>query len=305
MSRIRIGTRGSALALAQSNWVKAQIEQNQPEIKIELHVIKTSGDRFVDTPIQNLGNKGAFTKEIEDALLSGEIDLAVHSMKDLPTELPRGLVIAAVPKREDPRDVLVTREKSGLDDLPSGTKVGTGSLRRRAQLLHHRADLSIVPIRGNVDTRLRKLDEGLVDGLVMAAAGLKRIGRADRIGEFLADQICVSAVAQGALGLESREDDSLRERLAFLHDPATSAEIAAERAMLDRLGGGCHVPIGARARVSGSELKIIGVVASVGGNQLCRGEITGAADQATQLGDRLATELLSQGADKLLADVAS
>lgn len=304
MSRIRIGTRGSALALAQSNWVKSQLEQHYLETEVELRIIKTSGDRFVDTPIQNLGNKGAFTKEIEDALLGGEIDLAVHSMKDLPTELPRGLAIAAMPKREDPRDVLVTRERNGLADLPPGTSVGTGSLRRKAQLLHHRADLSVVPIRGNVDTRLRKLDEGLVDALVMAAAGLKRIGRADRISEFLADEICVSAVAQGALGLESRQDDALRERLAFLHDPVTSAEIAAERAMLDRLGGGCHVPIGARATVTGRELKIIGVVASVDGNRLCRGEATGAADQATELGDRLATELLSQGADKLLAGFA-
>lgn len=304
MSRIRIGTRGSALALAQSNWVKSQLEQHYLETEVELRIIKTSGDRFVDTPIQNLGNKGAFTKEIEDALLGGEIDLAVHSMKDLPTELPRGLAIAAMPKREDPRDVLVTRERNGLGNLPPGTAVGTGSLRRKAQLLHHRADLSVVPIRGNVDTRLRKLDEGLVDALVMAAAGLKRIGRADRISEFLADEICVSAVAQGALGLESRQDDALRERLAFLHDPATSAEIAAERAMLDRLGGGCHVPIGARATVTGRELKIIGVVASVDGNRLCRGEATGAAAQATELGDRLATELLSQGADKLLAGFA-
>jgi len=305
MSRIRIGTRGSALALAQSNWVKSQLEQHYLETEVELRIIKTSGDRFVDTPIQNLGNKGAFTKEIEDALLGGEIDLAVHSMKDLPTELPRGLAIAAMPKREDPRDVLVTREGNGLDDLPPGAALGTGSLRRKAQLLHHRADLAVVPIRGNVDTRLRKLDEGLFDGLVMAAAGLRRIGRADRISQFLGDEICVSAVAQGALGLESRQDDALRERLAFLHDPATSAEIAAERAMLDRLGGGCHVPIGARATMTGRALKIIGVVASVDGKQLCRGEATGAADQATELGDRLATELLSQGADKLLAGFAS
>ena len=226
-------------------------------------------------------------------------------MKDLPTELPRGLAIAAMPKREDPRDVLVTREGNGLDDLPPGAALGTGSLRRKAQLLHHRVDLAVVPIRGNVDTRLRKLDEGLFDALVMAAAGLRRIGRADRISQFLGDEICVSAVAQGALGLESRQDDALRERLAFLHDPATSAEIAAERAMLDRLGGGCHVPIGARATMTGRELKIIGVVASVDGNRLCRCEMTGAADQATELGDRLAKELLSQGADKLLAGFAS
>jgi hydroxymethylbilane synthase len=302
MSRIRIGTRGSALALAQSNWVKAQLERHEPETAVELRVIKTSGDRFADTPIQNLGNKGVFTKEIEDALLRGEVDLAVHSMKDLPTELPPGLVIAAVPKREDPRDVLVTRGRNRLADLASSTTVGTGSLRRRAQLLHYRSDLAIVPIRGNVDTRLRKLDEGQVDALVMAAAGLKRIGRGDRIGEFLADEICVSAVAQGALGIEARKEASVCERLAFLHDPATCAEIAAERSMLDFLGGGCHVPIGARASVSGGELKIIGVVAGADGGRICRASLIGPADQAESLGRRLAQELLRQGADKLLAD---
>jgi len=302
MSRIRIGTRGSALALAQSNWVKAQLERHDAETAVELRVIKTSGDRFVDTPIQNLGNKGVFTKEIEDALLRGEVDLAVHSMKDLPTELPPGLVIAAVPKREDPRDVLVTRGRNRLADLASSTTVGTGSLRRRAQLLHYRSDLAIVPIRGNVDTRLRKLDEGQVDALVMAAAGLKRIGRGDRIGEFLADEICVSAVAQGALGIEARKEASVRERLAFLHDPATCAEIAAERSMLDFLGGGCHVPIGARASVSGGELKIIGVVAGADGGRLCRASLIGPAEQAEDLGRRLAEDLLRQGADKLLAD---
>jgi hydroxymethylbilane synthase len=305
VSRIRIGTRGSALALAQSHWVKARLEQHDPGIEVELCVIKTSGDRFVETPIQKLGNKGVFTKEIEDALLRGEVDIAVHSMKDLPTELPAGLVIAAVPEREDPRDVLVTRGKATVNDLAAATRVGTGSLRRRAQLLHYRSDLAIVPIRGNVDTRLRKLDEARVDALVMAAAGLKRIGRADRISEFLADEICVSAVAQGALGIEAREQDSVRERLTFLHHTATCTEIAAERSMLGFLGGGCHVPIGARATVDGGELKIVGVVAGAGGERLCRASLIGPADQADHLGRRLAEDLLRQGADELLADAES
>jgi len=299
--RIRIGTRGSALALAQSNWVKAQLLQNQPELEVELRIIKTSGDRLIDTPIQDLGGKGVFTKEIEEALLRDEIDLAVHSMKDLPPQLPVGLVIAVMPKREDPRDVLVTREKRPFADLPSGTTIGTGSLRRQAQLLHKRRDLSLVPIRGNVDTRLRRLDEGQVDGLVMAAAGLKRIGRADRIGEYLADEVCVSAVAQGALGIEARKDSSVREHLSFLDDPATSLEVAAERALLDRLGGDCYVPIGARARLAGSELKLTGIVASPDGSRLCRSEISGHADDAAELGRRLAEELLKQGALELLA----
>ena len=305
MSRIRIGTRGSALALAQSNWVKARLEQHDPGIEVELRVIKTSGDRFAETPIPKLGNKGVFTKEIEDALLRGEVDIAVHSMKDLPTALPAGLLIAAVPEREDPRDVLVTRGKATVKDLATATRVGTGSLRRRAQLLHYRSDLAIVPIRGNVDTRLRKLDEGRVDALVMAAAGLKRIGRADRITEFLADEICVSAVAQGALGIEAREQDPVRERLAFLHHAPTCVEIAAERSMLDFLGGGCHVPIGAHATVDGGKLKIVGVVAAAGGERLCRASLTGPADQADQLGRLLAEDLLRQGADQLLADAAS
>jgi hydroxymethylbilane synthase len=301
VKRIRIGTRGSALALAQSNWVKAQLLHNQPELEIELRIIKTSGDRLVDTPIQNLGGKGVFTKEIEEALLRNEIDLAVHSMKDLPPELPAGLIIAAVPKREDPRDVLVTPAKLSLGALPPGTTIGTGSLRRRAQLLYCRSDVSVVPIRGNVDTRLRKLDEGQVGALVMAAAGLKRIGRADRIGAYLADDVCVSAVAQGALGIEARKEGPAREHLAFLHDPDTCAEVAAERAMLEHLGGDCYVPIGARARLAGAEIKLIGVVASTDGSRLCRGEISGEAKAAADLGRRLADRLFEQGAGEILA----
>lgn len=305
MSRIRIGTRGSALALAQSNWVKAELERQNPNVEIELCVIKTSGDRFLDTPIRDLGNKGAFTREIDDALLRGEVDFAVHSMKDLPAELPSGLIIAAVPKREDPRDVLVTRSEDRLGTLAPGITVGTGSLRRRAQLLHHRSDLTIVGIRGNVDTRLRKLDEGQVDALVMAAAGLKRIGRADRIREFLSEEICVSAVAQGALAIESRAENPFLGCLRFVHDPKAHAEIAAERAMLRRLGGGCHVPIGARARVRDDEVAIIGIVASADGAKLCRGHAAGPVSQAEEIGARLGNELLSRGADRLLAEMTS
>jgi len=297
---IRIGTRGSALALAQSTWVKAQLMQNQPSLVVELRIIKTSGDRLIDTPIQALGGKGVFTKEIEEALLQNEIDLAVHSMKDLPPRLPVGLVIAAVPKREDARDVLVTRENRVFADLPSGTTIGTGSLRRQAQLLHKRHDLSMLAIRGNVDTRLRKLDERQVDALVMAAAGLKRIGRADRIGEYLTDDVCVSAVAQGALGIEAREESLVCEQLRFLHDPATCSEVAAERALLERLGGNCYVPIGARGRLAGSEIKLTAIVASPDGSRLCRSEISGHANAATGLGRRLAEELLEQGAAELL-----
>ncbi len=301
MTRLRIGTRGSRLALAQAHWVMARLAEQEPAFGVEIRVIKTSGDRFVDTPVQALGGKGAFTKEIEEALLQNEIDIAVHSLKDLPTQLANGLAIVAVPKREDPRDVLVTKSQCSLAGLPTGATLGTGSLRRRTQLLHYRGDLSVEEIRGNVDTRLRKLDEGQFDGLVMAAAGLKRIGCAERIGEFLADEICVSAVAQGALGIEARDDDGIRRKIAFLHDPVTHAEVNAERALLDRLGGNCRVPIGAHAQVVGDELKMIAVVGNNDGTQLCRGDIAGAAGAAVELGRRLAEQLLSRGADRLLA----
>jgi hydroxymethylbilane synthase len=303
MSGLRIGTRGSALALAQASWVKRQVEEHEPSLAVELRVIKTSGDRFLDTPIQNIGGKGVFTKEIEDALLRQEIDLAVHSLKDLPTRLPLGLALAAIPAREEARDVLVTRDGSTLAELAAAARVGTGSLRRRAQLLHYRSDLSVLALRGNIDTRLKKLDAGEFDALVMAAAGLRRIGRADRIGEYLADEICVSAVAQGALGLEARSDGNVPERLAFLNDAATCAEIAAERALLDRLNGGCHVPIGARARVAGEQISMIGVVASPDGKNLCRSEILGSVKEAADLGKRLAEQLLERGAGQLLANI--
>jgi hydroxymethylbilane synthase len=228
VTKVRIGTRGSALALAQANWVKARLLEKEPALSIEIRTIKTSGDRLPDLPLANLGGKGVFTKEIEEALLREEIDLAVHSMKDLPPHLPAGLVIAATPAREDPRDVLVARTSGGFHALEPGTKIGTGSLRRQAQLLHARPDLVVVPIRGNVDTRLRKLDQGEVDALVLAAAGLKRLGREQRIVEHLGDGICVSAAAQGCLGIETREESATRAHLAYLHDPDAWVEVAAE-----------------------------------------------------------------------------
>ena len=300
MKLIRMGTRGSALALAQTAWVKAKLEEQYPEIRVESVIIKTSGDRFVDIAPRAMGGKGIFTKEIEEALLKKEVDLAVHSMKDLPTELAAGLTLAAVPEREDPRDVLVSGSGKKLAELRSGARIGTGSLRRQAQILYHRPDLCVVPIRGNVDTRLKKLDGGEVDALVMAAAGLKRIGRQDRIVEYIADQTCVGAVAQGALALESCEDDSLRERLSFLHDETTFTEVSAERAFLKRLGGGCYVPVGARGTVMGNELKMVGIVADPNGNTLYRAEISGPAVNATDLGQQLAESVLEQGADRIL-----
>ena len=299
MIRLKIGSRGSALALAQADWVKRKLEQTG--LKVESTVIKTSGDRFVDRTIQSLGGKGIFTKEIEDALLSGTIDLAVHSMKDLPTELPQGLAIAAVPQREDARDVLVSRENIPLKDLSKGAQLGTGSLRRRSQILNYRSDLTVIPIRGNVDTRLQKLfDEGL-DAIVVAAAGLKRLGREDRITEYLTPDICLSAVAQGALAIETRDDEPSRQSVALLHHDPSFTEVTAERAFLRKLGGGCHVPVAARAFIEGELLNIIGMVAEPDGRRLCRDRIAGPKEHAAALGTELAERLIRAGAGEMLA----
>lgn len=300
MKMIRIGTRGSALALAQTEWVKRALAQRYPELGVEIVRIKTSGDRFLTSPIPAIG-KGIFVKEIEEALLEKKIDLAVHSMKDLPTAATAGLVIAAVPEREDARDALVTRG-GGLADVPAGTRIGTGSLRRRAQLLHRRPDLQIVPIRGNVDTRLKKMDQGEVDGLLMAAAGLERLGLAERIVERLAPEICLPAPAQGALALQTRDRDEAVGLVEFLIHTPTMREAAAERALLDRLGGGCQLPIGARAWVEGEKLKLAAIVADPDGRKLLREEREGSADAPVRIGMQVADRLLALGARQLLDD---
>jgi hydroxymethylbilane synthase len=288
------------LAAAQTQWVKRQLEARYPELRIETITIKTAGDRFLTASIAAIPGKGIFVKEIEEALLAKEIDLAVHSMKDLPTEMTPGLTIAAVPEREDARDVLVSAAQRGLKDLPAGAKIGTGSLRRRAQILHCRHDLSVEPIRGNVDTRLRKMDAGEVDGLVMAAAGLKRLGLEKRITEYLLEEICLGAVAQGALALESREGDSVIGWVEFLRHPPTMVEVVAERAFLMRLGGGCQLPVGARARFQGKSLRLMGVVADPDGRKIFKEAAEGSAAQAEDLGKTLAERLLNLGADKIL-----
>ena len=303
MTTLKIGSRGSALALAQAEWVRRKLEERG--LNVEIIVIKTSGDRFVDGPIQSLGGKGSFTKEIEDALLSGEIDLAVHSMKDLPTQLPDGLAIAAVPVREDARDVLVSRKNIPLKALPDGARLGTGSLRRRSQILNYRSDLAVVPIRGNVDTRLKKLFEQGLDAIVLAAAGLKRLDREDRITEYLTPNICLSAVAQGALAIETRDDKPSRQSVAFLHHHASFVEVTAERAFLRKLGGGCHVPVAARALIDGELLNLSGMVAEPDGHRLCRGQIAGSTGQPGALGTELAERLIREGAEEMLAGAVS
>ena len=299
MEVIRIGTRGSALALTQTEWVKRRLEEHDPGLRVEVIRIKTSGDRFLTSPVPAIG-KGIFVKEIEEALLEKKIDLAVHSMKDLPTEVTAGLTIAAAPEREDTRDVLVARSPGGLKDLPRGARIGTGSLRRRAQLLHQRPDLTVEPIRGNVDTRLKKMDGGEVDGLIMAAAGLRRLGFSERINEYLAPEICLPAPAQGALALQTRENDPAVAAVAFLSHAPTMLEVAAERALLERLGGGCQLPIGARAWIEGERLKLAAMVADPDGRKVLRQEHSGPQQSAVHIGIQLADRLLELGAGKLL-----
>ena len=300
MDRIRIGTRRSRLALAQAEWVRARIRERHPEAVVEVVSITTSGDRFRNVPIEQIGDKGVFIKEIEEALLDGGIDVAVHSMKDLPTEVPEGLAIAAVPEREDPRDAMISRVARSLAGLPAGGRVGTGSLRRQAQVLHHRPDLEVVPIRGNVDTRMAKLERGEVEALVLALAGLKRLGREGEATELLPPDTMLSAVAQGALGLETRRPEV--ERLRFLNHEPSASEVEAERAFLRRLEGGCQVPAGARAVADRDGLSLAGMVAEASGRRIFRGEISGACADAAALGTRLAERLLDEGAGAVLRE---
>ena len=290
-----IASRGSQLALWQAGWVSAQLTALGHECRIE--IIKTTGDKITDVPLAKVGTKGLFTKEIEEALLDGRADLAVHSLKDLPTELPEGLVLAAVPEREDARDAVVGKR---LADLPAGAKVGTSSLRRSAQLRKLRPDLVIESVRGNLDTRLRKLDEGRYDAILLAAAGLKRLGWGDRIAEILPAETMCSAVGQGALAIETRASGAGFDAVQAMDHADTHAAVLAERGVLSALGGGCQVPIGAHATVEGERLDLLGVVASPGGDEVIRGAASGAASQAESLGRALGNELLERGARRIL-----
>ncbi len=304
-SRLVIGSRGSQLALWQANWVKAELERHGHAVEVQ--VIKTTGDHVADVPLAKVGAKGLFTKEIEEALLARRVDLAVHSLKDLPTTLPDGLALAAVPKREDPRDVLVVRDAARggrrLAELPAGARVGTSSLRRSAQLLHARPDLDVQPVRGNLDTRLRKLDAGDFAALLLAAAGLRRLGLESRISEYLELEVMCPAIGQGALGIEARaEDRATLEALARLDDRAARLETAAERALLAALGGGCQVPFGGSARLApNGRLRLLGVVASPDGRRLFRA--SGEGSDPAELGTRVAQQLLRDGAAQILEQV--
>ncbi len=299
-----IGTRGSRLAIWQAEWVQARLKEMAPDLEVSLRRIKTSGDKILDVPLAKIGGKGLFVKEIEEALIRGEIDLAVHSMKDVPTVLPDSLDILCVPPREDPRDVLISRESRSLDRLPERSRVGTSSLRRQAQLLRYRPDLTIQMLRGNLDTRLRKLKEGEFEALVVAAAGLRRMGWAGEVTEYLPPEISLPAVGQGALALEGRRNDAfMRALVAALEDPAARTAVTAERALLERLGGGCQVPIAAHGTLEGDTLLLDGLVASPDGRRLVRDSVRGARSEAHSLGVRLAERLLAQGADRILNEI--
>ena len=301
---LRIGTRGSQLALYQANWVKEKLIQAHPTLKVTLIKIKTTGDRIQDAPLAKIGGKGLFVKEIEEALITRRIDLAVHSIKDVPTELPEGLHLSAITKREDPRDVFISGDGTLLKDLPQGAKVGTSSLRRQAQLLHFRGDFEMVPLRGNLDTRLKKLRAMNLHGIVLALAGVRRLGLESRITEIIPTEISIPAIGQGALGIEARVgDEEIEEHIRFLNDPASSIAIIGERAFLRRLEGGCQVPIAAFGRTVGSAIQMDGLVGTIDGKRLIRGHVEGTLEEAEPLGIKLAEVLLTKGAGKILDEI--
>lgn len=296
---LTIGSRGSQLALWQAHWIQARLEKLGEQCRIE--IIKTTGDKITDIALSQVGSKGLFTKEIEEALLAGTIDLAVHSLKDMPTELPAGLTLAAIPEREDPRDALVGRT---LEHLAAGARVGTGSLRRAAQLRALRPDLQIEDIRGNVDTRLRKLDEGRYDAIVLASAGLRRLGWENRITEMFDPGIMCPAVGQGALAVETCDDGGPGFQAAKrLEHAQTRARVTAERAVLASLGGGCQAPMGAHAFIRGEELFVLALIVSPDGVQMVRKETQGPVQNAAALGHALGEQLLDAGGKQILEAV--
>ncbi len=309
-NKLIIGSRGSKLALWQAEWVKSRLEQAQPGIEILIEIIKTSGDVMSDVPLSVIGGQGVFTKELEEALLARRIDIAVHSLKDLPTTVPETLAITAITEREDARDAIVLpaskeQANASLKSLPDGATVGTSSLRRQSQLKSLRPRLVIKDLRGNVDTRLRKLDEGEYDAIILAAAGLRRLGFDERISAFIDPTEMLPAVGQGALGIETRADDAATNELVNLLDHApTRAACTAERALLYSLGGGCQVPIAAHAVVAGERLRLHGLVAALNGERVIRDTLEDAPEYAARAGEMLATKLREQGAETLLAGLS-
>lgn len=304
---IRIGSRKSQLALVQTYWVQAQLKNCFPDITFEVHTMSTQGDKILDVALAKIGDKGLFTKELELGMINQEIDFAVHSLKDLPTHLPEGLTLAAITERENPADALVLHEKykgQQIDTLPEGVVIGTSSLRRLAQLRHHFPHFTFKDVRGNLITRMAKLDAGEYDALILAVAGLERLEMSDRIHQVLPKEISLHAVGQGALGIECRADDTeLLSILKAIEHPQTRDRCLAERAFLRDLEGGCQVPIGVNTEIQGENLTLTGIVASVDGQQLVKDTVTGLAKNAEQLGTELANLLREQGAQEILAEI--
>ena len=301
---LRIATRKSPLALWQANYVSDMLRHYHPELKIELVTMTTQGDKILDTPLAKVGGKGLFVKELETGMLEGRADIAVHSMKDVPVDFPTGLHLAVICEREDPRDAFVSNNFKSLEELPQGACLGTSSLRRQAQISALRPDLKIKDLRGNVNTRLKKLDDGEYDAIILAAAGLKRLEFEDRITQFLGTDVCLPAIGQGAVGIECRSDDArVHNLIAPLNDDKTRIRVTAERAMNERLQGGCQVPIAGYAELEKGLIMLRGLVGQVDGKKIIRGDIAGPADNAEELGIVLAEDLLSRGADKILNEL--
>jgi len=304
--KIKIGSRGSPLALWQANWIKNQLESRNPDIPVEIVIIKTSGDKIQDVPLAKIGGKGLFVKELEEALLRKDVDFAVHSMKDMPIKFPFALCIASVTKRENPFDALISRNNIKLNDLPKGAKIGTGSLRRASQLLHYRPDLNLIPLRGNVETRIKKLETEGLDAIILATAGLIRLGWGDKISEIISPEILLPAMGQGAVGIEARKHDVDNQiLLADMDDENTHLALDAERAVVTQLEGGCNVPIGAFATIEGNEMTLRGLVASLDGKTLYKKELKGDKVNAVALGNEMGNALLDMGGDKIMHEINS
>jgi hydroxymethylbilane synthase len=299
--QIIIGTRGSQLALWQANWVKSAINTIQPDCTVSLEIIKTKGDKILDVPLAKVGGKGLFVKEIEEALLNGKVDVAVHSMKDMPAQLPKGLCIGAVPERENYRDVLISKNNLPFADLPEGARIGTSSLRRASQLKYIRPDIKILPLRGNLGTRIQKLETENLDAIVLAAAGLKRLNHEDKISEYLPSTIMLPAVGQGALCIETRQHDPvITPIIKILNHELTRTIVLAERSFLKRLEGGCQVPIAALGKMEGDTLSLTGLVADIEGKTIIKKTITSHSSLYKKTGVDLAEQLLDLGAANLL-----
>jgi len=301
---IRIATRRSPLAMWQAEHVTARLREAHPGIEVEILGMSTQGDKILDTPLAKIGGKGLFVKELEQRMLEGDADIAVHSMKDVPVDLPGGLHLSVVLEREDPRDAFVSNKHGELAALPQGARVGTSSLRRQCQLAERRPDLEIIALRGNVNTRLRKLDDGEYDAIILASAGLLRLGFAERISSFISTEDSLPAIGQGAIGIECRADDEqTNQLLASLHHAPTAACVGAERALNQRLEGGCQVPIGGHATLTDDQLYLRGLVGTIDGSEIVRSEVRGSRTESEQLGRSLAEELLQQGAERILREL--